>query len=394
MAGQVNKQTEREVLRTNGHMPQLDSLRTFAALAVIASHYAPQYFRLFNWGYAGVFLFFVLSGFLITGILLRAREQSESKGLAKGDALKKFYLRRTLRIFPLYYAIVIGGILFSAAIRDAWPWHVFYALNLQMALAGKYFVGITGPFWSLAVEEQFYLVWPFLILFVPLRLMRPLLVTVTLAGPLSRLLCVALGASDEAVAYLPTSCLDALGLGALLALGTQHQGVDARTVAPLQRVGQWALVALALSFLLPRELPWAKGLLGVTTPFLLSCIFVWWVATAASGRQSLIGRALESRPLLYLGKISYGLYVFHILAGDLVQLAVKRWSIALNGPLLLLTAFTTTVVMASLSWFLFERPINNLKDKWSARIGRGPRTVDATAASSPPSSATGSTPEP
>ena len=121
-------------------------------------HYLP-------WGEWGVQLFFVLSGFLITGILLRCRGDEDAGG--KISRMRQFYVRRFLRIFPLFYAVLFAAALLNIRpVRETLLWHVSYLSNLQMALAG----GWSGPvshFWSLAVEEQFYLLWPCLILFLP-----------------------------------------------------------------------------------------------------------------------------------------------------------------------------------------------------------------------------------
>jgi peptidoglycan/LPS O-acetylase OafA/YrhL len=203
----------------NKYMIQLDSLRTIAVFTVIASHYAPNYTNHFAWGYAAVFLFFVLSGFLITGILLRARDKDENCQTSKFASLKRFYFRRTLRIFPLYYAIVLFCLFLLPTVRETWLWHMLYAVNFKIALNGDS-IGLTTPFWSLGVEEQFYLIWPIIILFMPHKWLYPLFITLIAAGPVSRLIFVINGFDSVVFAYLPTSCLDALGLGSLLALST------------------------------------------------------------------------------------------------------------------------------------------------------------------------------
>src|SRR5437762_7625759 len=141
-------------------MPQLDGLRALAVTAVIAQHYKVL---VGGAGY-GVHLFFVLSGFLITRILLGERENVETLGITRVRAFRQFYVRRMLRIFPLYYFVVIAGIALGVRnAREYAPWLLTYTFNLKMAAQGT----VVEPFvhfWSLAIEEQYYLVWPWLIL--------------------------------------------------------------------------------------------------------------------------------------------------------------------------------------------------------------------------------------
>ena len=350
-------------------MLQLDSLRAIAVLVVIASHYVQDYFLFFNWGFAAVFLFFVLSGFLISGILLRARHKDEATQTSKLASLKRFYLRRTLRIFPLYYAIVIFGIVTVPAIKDNWGWHVSYALNFQMALAGRYFSEITGPFWSLGVEEQFYLVWPFVILFIPLRRLPYVLFAVILLGPLSRFICVAAHLSPQAVSYLPTSCLDALGLGSLLAYSRHPFGRERFGDFPFGFGAAIGILSLAGLLLLHWNFSWAKPLVDILSPLSLSLLFVWMVLKCAKGVKGVLGQALEWKPLLYAGKISYGLYALHMLGSSLVKSMFKALSITSPGALAC-ASLVASVLLASASWHFFENPINSLKDRlsdWSNR---------------------------
>ena len=143
------------------HMPQLDALRALAFVGVAVSHWSPNFLAgIVPWG-TGVQLFFVLSGFLITGILLRSRPAD--LGISMPTALRVFYVRRCLRIFPLYYGVLALCLLFAIGpIATTWPWHVSYLSNLFYARQG-HASPVEDPFlhlWSLSVEEQFYLLWP------------------------------------------------------------------------------------------------------------------------------------------------------------------------------------------------------------------------------------------
>src|SRR5689334_6993090 len=147
------------------YMPQLDALRALAVLAVMVHHFLPvdrfippDYITL---GFLAVRLFFVLSGFLITGILLSYRSDT------RDNALRRFYLRRVLRIFPIYYlTLFIALALQVRAIQLGAFWHLTYLSNYVAPFHPEW-MGPASHFWTLAVEEQFYFVWPFIVLFVP-----------------------------------------------------------------------------------------------------------------------------------------------------------------------------------------------------------------------------------
>ena len=145
----------------SARMPQLDSLRAFAIGGVMLQHFHyPQLDRFVPF-WLGVQLFFVLSGFLITGILVRGQPTAEFIGA--------FYLRRGLRLFPLYFLVVAIIAVFSQELRDAWPYYTFYGVNFWVAKNMQW--GVATHFWTLGVEEQFYLLWPLVVLFTPRRLL-------------------------------------------------------------------------------------------------------------------------------------------------------------------------------------------------------------------------------
>src|SRR6187402_354046 len=189
----------------------------------------------------GVRLCFVISGFLITGILLSWRNQP------LGLALKTFYRRRALRIFPLFYFVLAAAaVLNIGPVRDTLVWHVSYLSNFYFYLRGDWH-GSVSHLWSLAVEEQFYLVWPWLLLCAPARWLRPAIVAMIAVAPVSRLLF-----PHPMDSVLPTSCLDSLGLGALLALGTGNpKGLPPPKAAAPHKGGpygssEWALYVGAI----------------------------------------------------------------------------------------------------------------------------------------------------
>ena len=152
-------------------MPQLDGLRAIAVLLVVWSHWASGYIHIFgtHLGVLGVQLFFVLSGYLISGILIDCSLR-DNEGRQRWFVLRQFYIRRFLRIFPLYYAILGLAVYVNVPpFRTTWPWHAAYLSNVHFWLVGSR-ESYGGHLWSLSVEEQFYLCWPMLMLFMPKKI--------------------------------------------------------------------------------------------------------------------------------------------------------------------------------------------------------------------------------
>lgn len=180
------------------YMPQLDGLRAVAVGAVLVHHLLnksllPAPLAHIPWGFAGVRLFFVLSGFLITGILLRARIDADRAGTSPLWVIRQFYARRFLRIFPLYYFVIFAGAIINLPpIREEFWWLVSYLFNFRIASLG-WFPENVAHFWILAVEEQFYLFWPLLMLFAPRWSLLWLSLTMVAIGPVFRALILGFG---------------------------------------------------------------------------------------------------------------------------------------------------------------------------------------------------------
>ena len=177
----VAEATPRRRPLSQPYFPQLDALRAVAVLGVMLHHYWPEAEKALglSTGFLGVQLFFVLSGFLITGILLRARDRVQLGQSSTAHGIGQFYVRRVLRIFPLFYAMLaIAWLAGLPEVRDSLPWHLMYASNVYMVRIQDWH-GSVSHLWSLAVEEQFYLVWPFVIFFMPRRWLLPVFVGVT-----------------------------------------------------------------------------------------------------------------------------------------------------------------------------------------------------------------------
>lgn len=373
---------------SDGHEPvriaPLDGLRGIAVLAVIVFHacvfertdsaLGAALLSVARAGWSGVDLFFVLSGFLITGILL------DGKGAS--NYFRAFYARRFLRIFPLYYlslAVLVAAYRVSAA-ESAWYW--LYLSNFRMTSAGWPQAPLSH-FWSLAVEEQYYLIWPLVVFLAPRKVLSVLCGAVVILVPAARVTAWILGAPEIGLYILAPFRLDALATGSLLALLLRAGGAAER----IRKAGGVGLVlsGVVLASLLVREggdAMWtnpAMLTLGFTVVSLFFGSLVALAVTVPSGTA--YGRVLSAKALRLAGKYSYAMYVFHWpvttvlrergLHPGLVP-GVAGWGLYLG---VIVGAVT---LLAIVSWRLLEGPCLSLKDRFEYRFperiqaGKGP----------------------
>ena len=332
-----------------GRLPQLDGLRAVAITFVMAFHFIPSVERYAPLGSIGVRLFFVLSGFLITRILLASRQTDIP------SALQSFYTRRGLRIFPLFYLVLaLAALINIGPVRSTIGWHLSYLTNIYLFDRGSWH-GSISHLWSLAVEEQFYLVWPLLVLWLPERRLPAAITAMVCLAPISRLL---IGGPMNSV--LPLSCVDALGTGALLALPLTRR--------PMMSAGFLIGVPLTIASLAFRyALPLAHRSLGEGGPFEVALDFgvslaaAWIVGRAAKGFGGGFGALLTARPVIYVGTISYGLYLYH---GFMPYVLGRYVNGFVDMPWAMRCVLLTvaTLATAAVSWRCFEAPILKYKD--------------------------------
>jgi len=333
----------------NKRFESLDGLRAISIIAVIWHHTAPAgvHAILAGLGAQGVQLFFAISGFLITSLLLRERERN-----GKID-LRAFYLRRSLRIFPLYYGTLLLyiGLVFllerHTAVGQAFFQNLIYfatyTSNLFVALDGRvifYFA------WSLAAEEQFYLVWP------------PLLLIAGSAGRASVILaiviiaCIAsqlLGQHSLDVIQLP------IVLGALLAIGLNNETVFTSLYRILGQTWSAPLIFIALLLsLISNALP----------GFVSSILFAAVVGACVIQTQHPLAPILSFKPLAYLGAISYGMYMLHMLCKNFVSKLFKTFQIGDPGIAVFLLTMLITTILASISYRYYESWFLRLKTRF------------------------------
>lgn len=352
--------------KTTDYMPQLDGLRTLAVVGVFAQHALPRdIVDALEPGAIGVRLFFVLSGFLITCILLRAKSEAALLGGSKAKVLIAFYARRLLRIFPLYYFVLALAFRYqiTEAIEGA-PWHLAYLTNVYCFLIEDW-IGPLSHFWSLAVEEQFYLFWPLIVLYTPNRWLGAVIGFVVLFAPIFRVLAY-VPTENSLVEFLTPACLDTLGIGALLAYCWEYY--DSKKIGRCCHC--LAVIGLVLFGVIKTAQQTCSfgALMHVGfMSFSLAMICVWVINFGAKGFDGLVGRFLASRPMIFLGMISYGMYVWHNFGLHLFAWRLSgRFGIDIGYPVelgwkRLVYVSLFSVVAATFSWYLFEKHINKLK---------------------------------
>lgn len=363
-----------------GHLPALDGLRGIAILLVIVSHYLGDYWRTATVGWTGVSLFFVLSGFLITGILL------DMKGAP--HYFRNFYARRTLRIFPLYYltlflAFVVAPFVpalntegFRAvASRQGWLWT--YTMNLYVSFRSE--VGGANPFagdwvemlhfWSLSVEEQFYLVWPVIVLVASRGQLR--VVCCAMFAGAWALRVYFSGQGNLAAPYFFTLCrVDDLAVGAFIAATARERGglEKMRACAPWMTVlALWALLGTGVRLRHFFDLDaYVQRYAYSAFSLLYGCLLVFALTTAERG---VYRRALQFAPLRSYGKYSYAIYIFHWALAHLVFFRIAPLeklteTLGSQNAALLVRAIVAAIgayPIAWASWHLYEKRFIGLK---------------------------------
>lgn len=351
------------------HFPQLDGLRALAVIFVLIQHGFPEDYvlnRAMPWGAAGVRLFFVLSGFLITKILLDCRSRGERDPAQRHHSLPVFYARRALRILPVYFFVLAAtAILDLPGVRDYWVWLATFTSNFLFAALGQW-PGFINHLWTLAVEEQFYLVWPFVMVFVPRRALIPVVLATVLSAPLWRAVSIEMGYNAIATSVITISCFDSLGLGALLAIARDASHGSESLLSYLRRGTVFVGVPLLLFVLgLHASGSWPVFYL-IFRDLAMALAFTAMIDRACDGFGGWAGRFLNWRPLRYVGKISYGIYLYHRFIRGILFIMVTEGH--LPPPSSHLTRFLriaiTSLIVAALSWHVLEAPINRLKDRF------------------------------
>jgi peptidoglycan/LPS O-acetylase OafA/YrhL len=364
----------------------LDGVRGVAILLVLFNHFTPDLLmpdRIQEWtkkllttgGWVGVDLFFVLSGFLITGILLRTKNEP--------NYFLNFYARRILRIFPLYYAAlivvfialpalgVIRGSWFEP-IREAQAFHWLYGTNVAFWLFPKEAVFSEHHlelrhFWSLAVEEHFYFLWPTIVYAMNPTSVKRVCISLIASAFTFRLLGVYL---DEPAGFFTlTFCRwDALAAGALIAVSVHEDAFSVKRFRiPASAITLLGATYLAIHFFINKGL-WPTSPAMVTIGVSVVAATFAGLVMLAINPSSIVARCMDIAPLRFAGKYSYGTYIIHGLAAlwlaDLIPTEewVARFGQSLASIVLLAsTKITVSFLCAVVSWYTFETRFLKLK---------------------------------
>jgi peptidoglycan/LPS O-acetylase OafA/YrhL len=351
------------------YIPQFDGLRGLAILLVLVGHSgfleALPHGAMLEYTRFGVDLFFVLSGFLITGILADSKRSPHY--------FRNFYVRRMLRIWPLYYLVLFLAFVVAPLVLPAMrprvsgnllPF-VFYVQNIVFAHRLTYPFGL-GATWSLAVEEQFYLTWPLVVFLLKKRTLALVSASLVLVSLTLRLAFHFHGAPLGFVHFLTLSRLDSISFGSLAALWLRTPGCT------LARWRTWAYQFLGLGVtgtVLARVLIHKNSSTVGYTFLAIAFTGLLGISLASDAQSSLLGRSLSGRWLRYVGKISYGIYLLHypifILWARLIGFLGFHQSNQVVGNLLAFAGqlFLATAA-ASMSWHFFEEPILRLKERF------------------------------
>ncbi|SDR23325.1 Peptidoglycan/LPS O-acetylase OafA/YrhL, contains acyltransferase and SGNH-hydrolase domains [Paraburkholderia fungorum] len=363
----------------NNRIAGFDGLRAIAVLMVFFQH------RLFGdigeIGHLGVWIFFALSGFLIIGILSGQRARIEAGGTRFGAELKRFLFRRTVRIFPIYYLMLVVMCVLMAfgfaspELASGMPFHFAYLSNIWIGSVLHSWPGRYSHLWSLAIEEQFYLVVAPLLLLLATRRHRAACWAIVALGLFSLLAMRAAHWQEITIYTHPLTNFWLLALGGIGGLMVAGKHQQARTRAWLGHGITLFVVCLALVALCATEPTWSQ----VDNPLLFTAIsgaygvcIAALVGSIACCRNAVVIGFLETRWLVSFGRISYGFYLYHNLIPDLTR---NRHAEALFGGTVpmwahaagIVASFAISLAIAVLSWRLIEEPVLRLKTRSRAQ---------------------------
>ncbi len=368
---QIQPETPRTGLK---YQPQLSGLRFCAVLFVVVYHFSNSLTNLKYVYDLGVFIvfFFVLSSYLITRILLGAKTKAVLNNFSRWKVAVAFLTRRTLRIFPAYYLYLIILLLLPLEGREIQKHLGIYFFYMSNVLI--YITKTWGPFtvhlWTLAVEEQFYLLWPWILLFIPDKHLPKVFIGMILAGILFRVMSVT-QMTDQNTQIFPMlvllpACIDCFAAGALLAY-YHNRGYTKNHWL------KWLLIAIIPVWLFLIFSHHRRTFLGMDRVF-VSLFAVTIIDIANRGYTGIAKKFLENRVVQYLSKISYGIYLYHLIVTvffwkifDVAQHYFSGYDLSAIGKLAEspFTSFWIYMILAigcaSISWYCLEQPIDNIR---------------------------------
>lgn len=339
------------------HIKQLDSLRGIAALMIVFYHFLPDLeFQRFSFLASGVPIFFAISGYLITAILLKQRELN----FTLWEKIKRFIVKRALRLFPIYYLVLIFFSCLSFYGLYVWKdgcriYYYTYTTNILFFMEGWQSKHL-NHLWTLAIEEQFYLFWPLIVFSFSYKWLKWLISILILTSLIFKSLNI------PNVVFLPVSHFDTLGGGALLAylLNTENK-ISSFITRKINSTN--ALIALVILLCLWTLFANISFIIGKIIT--LDIIAIVLIIGCRCEYQGLLGAILNSKIMLHLGRISYGIYLYHKPIPFFLGLIFSKLGVVdLNKYLYLVIALIITLLIAHVSFVLVEKRFIKLKSKF------------------------------
>jgi peptidoglycan/LPS O-acetylase OafA/YrhL len=344
--------------RKSSYQPQLDGLRGIAILSVLLHHFEVRLPGLFDWGPIGVRIFFLLSGYLITQSLWRLQKEAREAGGGYWLGLLGFHGRRLARLIPVLYMMLAAACLMGLPeFRHAFGWHAAFLSNFYALHTGKW-PDAASHLWSLSVQEQFYLLWPFVILVTPRKALPWLLLALFAGAFVFRAAIIGSDASDFYRWVMLPGVIDSFALGALIACAK-------KSGRPLPLTTGWpgavlgvAAFACYVSARFVRFGPF-PGVWAAVIETLENLFFAWLLLRTAAGWRGAMGFVFENPVLVYLGKISYGLYIFHVLIHVALTPWLARHGLGIGDHVLIRAAIlmALSVGVAAISYHYIESPL-------------------------------------
>lgn len=343
---------------------QLDGWRALSVLGVMWHHWAPAAWRGPFPFEIGLYFFLTLTGFLITGILLRERDRGGSDGRPwKACAFRQFQLRRSLRILIPCYAAMGFGLLVGAPDLREHPLPYFLQVsNFHLARLAEWPAG-TAHYWTLAIQQQFYLLWPLVVFLAPKRWLAGVFTALFLVAPLSRFVLLHHFPDVTNPGAITTSAFDYLSGGALLAL-LLHRGLKPgdRRLRITAIVGFFLWLGLYATERMDAQLP---GLRHFQQSF-LTLAMLGLIGASLAGFRPWLARVLESGPLQNLARLSYSLYLLHATVPlGLGWVAAPLWHPAVPEIARIAAFFLVSCGLSWWSWRFIEKPTDRLRDRLS-----------------------------
>lgn len=356
------------------YIKQFDTIKAFAVILVVIAHWLSIKNNSFAISSFGVNVFFVLSGFLLTQILLIEKNRSEllQNNPQRLSIIGKFIARRSLKIFPLYYLflfILIKGRKFHPnSLNTDWPYYFSYLQNFILYFNQAWYSSKLSPLYALAVEKQFYLIWPWIIIFSPKKYLVHILSGGFIIGVLIQLYIYFFMGNDTFAYLLTPACLDTFCAGGLLAYIVVYKDALDKYYKLIKTTGIIALMTFVIGNVFSINLI-------VPQRTLVSMISMWLLAKILTNKSEYFNTIMTNRFIMSIGKVSYGIYLFHNfipinvqrlfdllkkypnktpLTNELINIANNQFAFLLICTVVLLTVTYT-------SFYLFEKPILRLK---------------------------------